>query len=114
MLKITSLQEMYQSTEYQGYISDRLGNDLFINDPKRADRIYKAAEDGGDGSTHAEVIEDWRDYLNMLKVYDPECDEPEDQARRDITLSVYDSISHEIDECEEWHSKNGSLYHQIG
>ena len=109
MKKYTTLEEMYQAEDYQAYISDKLGNDLFINDPERADRLYKAAENGSDGSTHAETIDDWQEFLGELYVYTGfDCDE--DQEKADITQATYDAIQAEIDACYLWHDKNGSLY----
>lgn len=108
--KYSSLEEMYSSREYDAYISDRLGNDLFISDPDRAERIHEAAEHGTDGSTHAEVIEDWRDFLNSLKPIDP--DFPEDGG--EITEEDFDRIEAEIAACETWHEMNGSLNQIIG
>lgn len=104
---------MYESRDFDMFIGDKLGNDLFINDPERAERITEYAEDGCNGSMHFEVIEDWRDYLNTLKVFDPDYDEIEDIDNYDITQLVYDNIEKEIDSCEEWHEKNGSLYQVI-
>jgi hypothetical protein len=112
MKSFKTLSEMYQSKEYYSFISDRLGNDLFINEPERAERINDYAENGCNGSMHSEVIGDWRDYLNTLKVYDPEYDDIEDIEKFDIAQSTYDFIEKEIDSCEDWHEKNGSL-HQI-
>ena len=110
MKEYNSLKEMYESDEYQAYISDRLGNDLFINDPVRAERIHEAAESGSDGSYHYEVINDWQDFLNSLRIYDPEFDEEENC---DLTEEQFDTIQKEITECYEWHQKNGSLYQQL-
>lgn len=93
-----TLEDLYRSDEYDRFIGDRLGNDLFINDPDRADRCHRAARDGADGSYHAEVIEDWRAFLDTLEL-------PE---------RVKDRINAEIDECEAWHDANGSLYTEIG
>lgn len=106
----TTLEELYQSEGFDMFISDRLGNDLFINDPDRAERCYDAAENGADGSTHAEHIDDWRAYLDCFKVIDDEF--PEEGG--DITQAVYDAITKEIDDCEAWHEKNGSLHTEIG
>lgn len=108
--KYSTLEEMYGSMEFDAYISDKLGNDLFINDPERAERIHEAAEAGCDGSTHAEVIEDWRDFLNNLTLFDPEIE----GDKGDITDEDYTRIEAEIDACEAWHQKNGSLNQQIG
>lgn len=95
---ITCLTEMIDSPDYQTFESDKLGNDLFIDDPERADRLYEYAEEGGNGSTHAEVIQDWRDFLDIA----------------DYPDEVYDHILVEIDVCEDWHEQNGSLWEVIG
>jgi hypothetical protein len=114
-LKIRTLKDLYQSREYEYYINSKLGNDLFINDPDRADRIHEYAEEGLDGSTHQEIIEDWRDYLDTLKAFDPEFDDDdEDLGKYDITQETYDNISKEIDETEKWHENNGSINKIIG
>ena len=106
MKTFRTLTEMYGSREYEYFISDKLGNDLFINDPDRAERIHEAAEWGTDGSTHQEIIEDWREFLELQKIIDPE---DEDTTAGDITQETYNNISSEIDGCEAWHDKNGSL-----
>jgi hypothetical protein len=114
--KIESLDDMVNSREYQAYLSDKLGNDLFINDPDRADRIHNAAENGDDGSTHREVIEDQREFLDMLVVLDPEDFDQEENDRNsyDITQEVYDRISKELDEVEQWHVDHKTIDNQVG
>lgn len=101
------LDEMIRSRDFESYISDRLGNDLFINDPNRADRIWRAAEDGADGSTHAEVIDDWRDFLR--DVWKDELSEDRDLADERAAL-----IESAIDAAEAWHEANGTLHQEIG
>lgn len=93
--------------EFDGFISSKLGNDLFINDPERAERIHEYAESGGDGSTHAEHIEDWREFADML-FRSLSWDE------REEIEPAYDALMAEIDACEAWHQKNGSLHEMIG
>jgi len=93
-----TLTEMLNSDKYQRWESDRLGNDLFINDPQRAARMHEYAEEGLNGSTHDEVIQDWRDYLT-----DAELPEP-----------IKESLLIEIDAAEEWHIRNGSINNIIG
>jgi hypothetical protein len=105
-----TLHDMINSKGFEMFISDRLGNDLFINDPDRAERLHDAAEEGCDGSYHSERIDDQRDYLKSLDIIDPEY--PEDGG--DITQADYDAISKELDEVELWHEKNGSLYQEVG
>ncbi len=87
-----TLGDVIRSREFNSY-----ANDLFLSDSDRADRIWDAAEDGGDGSTHAEVIEDWRDFLDTVR----------------LPWRVLARIVAEIDDCEKWHYDNGSLHHQI-
>ena len=58
---ITKLADMYNSMGFQMFQSDKLSNNLFINDEERAKRIQEYAKNGCDGSMHAEIIQDWRD-----------------------------------------------------
>jgi len=110
------LDEMIRSREYDDYIGDKLGNQLYLEDPDRADRRDKASEDGAEGSTHAEIIQDWRDFLDTLSVYDAEIGDDEDLANHefDITKEQEESIGKEIDDCEAWHEKQGTLNQEIG
>lgn len=93
---ITKLGELWRSQEFQIFTESKLGNDLFINDPERANRIHDAAEHGCDGSTHAEHIEDWQEFLDDSELPD----------------EIKESIQKEIDACEAWHAANGSLHTQ--
>lgn len=92
------LDELTRSRGFESFISDRLGNQLFIDDPERAARIYKYAASGSDGSTHAEHIQDWRDYLDLL----------------DLPDETKEAITAEIDKCEAWHEAAGTLNKVIG
>ncbi len=114
-----TIRELLNLQGYQSFISDKLGNDLFINDPERADRIHEYAEDGCDGSTHAEHIEDWREYVELLKRdADREAfmadSDAEMEAMEALIESWHDTLSAEIDACEAWHEKAGSLHSVIG
>jgi hypothetical protein len=114
-----SLDEMIRCQAFEYYQESRLGNQLFIDDPERAERIYNAAENGCNGSTHGEVIQDWRDFLNdrySVAVYDSQYDADDLLAGKeyDITESTRAKIDKEIDDCEEWHIKNGSINQEIG
>jgi len=108
--EIKNLDDLIRSEGFQYFDSDRRGNQMFLDDPKRAKRCYDAAEFGSDGSTHREIIQDWRDYLGTLRVIDPEF--PEENG--DILEAICVAITAEIDACEEWHEKNGSLEKQLG
>jgi hypothetical protein len=107
----TSLKNILDSEEFASFIESKLGNNLFINNHDRADRIHEAAEFGSDGSTHSEVIGDWRGFLKTLRVQDS--DDPDDTGY-DITQESYNLITREIDECEKYHDDHGTLFKQIG
>jgi len=95
-----TLYKMIRSNEFEAYISDKLGNNLFINDPKRAERLHDADEqcEGEDGSRHSEVIEDWLEFLDTIKL-------PE---------SIKERIQNEIIQCRKSHMKNKTLNRIIG
>lgn len=102
-----TLDEMIRTIKYIDWLSDKLGNDLFLSDPERADRIYKYAEDGVDGSTHYEVLEDYRDYLeNIVETYDLEDGDPDNYERCNsplIFLTTYNNILREIEKAMVYH-----------
>jgi hypothetical protein len=80
----------------------------FVNEPDRANRCYEAAENGADGKTHAEVIEDWREAFNAWmrdRMRGHWGAEPER-----FIAAVEDHFS----QVEAWHEKNGSLWQEIG
>ena len=95
---IVTLQDLLDSSEYDSY---RFGSssDDWIQDEERMERIEEAAEYGGDGSTHGEHIQDWRECLG-------DCFE--------LDEATHDAIMAEIDACEQWHIDNGSIDDVIG
>ena len=95
---IETLDDLLQSTELAMHEESTLGNDLFINDPDRAERINASSENGGDGSFHGEHIQDWRDCLDCL----------------DLSDETKGAIAVEIDTTEKWHEENGSLWTEVG
>lgn len=97
-----TLKEMIQDEDFFVFIESKLGNDLFINDPDRAVRRQEAAEFGTIGDLNCEIIEDWREFLQVA-FFVGTVDEP-----------LWESISNEIDEVESWHDNNGSLYEPSG
>jgi hypothetical protein len=102
-----TVDDLLNLPQWHSFIESRLGNDLFISDPDRADRIHEAAEHGADGSTHYEIIEDWRDFARDL-FRSLSMDEAEDEEKN------YEALISEIDSCEAWHDHNGSLHKQLG
>ncbi len=93
-----TLNSMLCSNGFTSWQADNSGNGMWLSDEDRKERIEDAAEDQMDGSTHAEVIQDWRDYLDQSNYSDEE----------------KESITKEIDECEKWHEQNGTLNDIIG
>lgn len=100
----TTLDEMLHSKEFDSYQGDALGNGLCLHDPDRYNRLQWYSQNGSDGSTHAEVIQDWRDFLDIspFDIWDDE------------QQAIKDAIIAEIDACEERHEKAGTLYKVIG
>ena len=99
MDRITTLAELIDSDECD---ANRFGSssDDWLNDADRMQRCHDASEFGSDGSTHGEIIQDWRDLL--------------DNYFDDLSEQTRESIHAEIDECEQWHVNNGSIDQQIG
>ena len=115
---ITDLNTLLNSSFYDAFTADRLGNDLFLSDPERADRCHKAAEHGADGSTHAERLQDMADANEHAEreLYRPQflaLGFPQFTADA-LATTLRDEIAAEIQECEAWHEKNGTLNSQIG
>ena len=77
------------------------------------DRCHEAAEDGCDGSTHREVMDDWREFLERLESDATRAAMWHDRVTAEIERRA-ESIREEIDKCEAWHEKNGSLDKQAG
>lgn len=80
----------------------------FWNEPERASRCYDAAENGCDGKTHSEVIEDWREAFSAW-VSDRR------RGRDSIDPDRFTSaVENHFNEVEAWHEQNGSLFQEIG
>lgn len=108
--EVETLDDFIGCDEFYSYESDYYGNDRYINlSNDQNERIDDCAEYGGDGRTHGEVIEMWRDAIHCLMKPELEDD------NGDWTVNpVFDSIMNEIDEVEKWHDENGSLDQVIG
>lgn len=98
------LDAFLQSRYFDAWQHDALGNNLFLTDPERADRMHEAAADGCDGSTHYERLQDMRDaFRDCLR-----------DRRGEYLYRVEDAVISAIDAVEAWHENNGSLHEQIG
>jgi hypothetical protein len=93
---------------------------LFLSDPDRADRIHEAAEDGADGSTYREHIQDFRDYAEELfrdagsELWRGDFTDEQDEELESALEVKRDAFETDADRLEEWHAKNGSLDEQCG
>jgi hypothetical protein len=77
----------------------------FVNETDRASRCYDAAENGADGKTHAEVIEDWREaFAAWIR----------DRRKWQQPERFIAAVDAHFDHVEAWHKQNGSLFQQIG
>lgn len=89
-------------------------SDAWINDPDRMERCTNAAEHGAEGSTHAEIIEDWREYARQ-KYRDArqslDYGDEAGEARLDEAEAILDA---EIDACERYHEAAGTLHQCTG
>lgn len=86
----------------------------------RFNRCYEASEDGADGSTHQEHIEDFRHYGEYVygeirrQAFRLDLSDEESAELDGAIDAAEDALVNDIDRCEEWHSKNGSLEQQVG
>ena len=93
-----TIHDMLNSEPYQCWESERLGNNLLTSDPARATRIRQYARNGLNGSTHAETLEDWRDYIDAAPLSD----------------CIKVALLEEMASVEKWHTDNGTLERIIG
>ena len=114
----TTIKDLLALPAWDSFISDKLGNDLFINDPDRAERIHNAAEYCADGSTHQEHIDDWREFAEILeREAQRDCEGETDQETDENEKAVetaFAALAEDIDRCEAWHESNGSLHQEVG
>ena len=96
------INDVLNSSEWSRFQNDKLGNDLFINDPDRAKRQYEYAQNGLNGSTPQEEIDDVREFLDTLVIGE------------EISRHQYEKFMLELDKSEAWHENNGSLNRPLG
>ena len=97
-----TLHQFLRSDYFQTWLDSRLGNNLFINDPDRADRVQKYAKQGVDGNYAIEYIQDcrdaWKDYC----------------MDHDVSDVDQDAVKQEIDQVEGYHERIGTLWEIVG
>jgi hypothetical protein len=106
----TDLQGMLDASTFSFFKGDRLKSKEYQEKNKdRIDRMKNVSR-GEDLSTYAEIISDWREYLNSLKVYDGNGDIKD----FDIDKKTYDKIKNEIDNIYKIREKRNLLNKQVG
>lgn len=115
----STVSQLLDHPDWDAFQGNKLGNDLFLSDPDRASRNWDAAENGCDGSTHAEHIEDWREFAEQLKddanrAISRADDETQGEEVEETLRALYESLQADIERCETWHQENGSLHSQCG
>lgn len=100
-LRFTSLSNMLSSEKYQIFESETLLNIQYhiINTNKNIDKMIEANEAGCFGCTHSEFIECWRDFVVTYK--------------NDISQVYRSILESEINECEAYHIKAGTINDEI-
>ena len=98
-MRISSLDDFIRSDYFISWDESNRSN-MAINDPERYESCLDEASMGGEGSTHAEIIQDWRDALDCYCM--------------DYDVDNKEEIVYAIDECEKWHAENVSLDNIIG
>jgi hypothetical protein len=111
----STVRDLLNHPEWDSFIASKLGNDLFYTDADRAKRIHEAAENGADGSTHAELIEDWREFAELMRrEFLHEAFLAGDDAAEAQIESASDALDAEINACERHHQKAGTLHEEVG
>lgn len=76
----------------------------WISNPERAQRCREAAEHGEDGSTHQEIINDWRNAFYYWVNY-----KRKESTRGHVTDRIETAAYAHFDHLEAWHERNGTL-----
>lgn len=125
----TKLIDLFlQSDSYQ-YSMCSSAESMPLNYPERYERVLEAAKHGAEGSTHYEVIDDWRRwYVYWTDELEKEFVENAKKKNKDLIdagvdfeycfeetkRQIQEAFEEELDSLEEWHESNGSLHQQVG
>lgn len=115
-MKIRPIIDAFLSSEYfANWQSEHIESGSYSRDSDRRDRFnrhYDAAENGADGSTHREHIEDMRESFRSW-LHD------RNRSNRRLPFAEYPyrietaAMKH-FDDLEDWHTKNGSIDEEVG
>ena len=105
-----TLSDLYSHPDFLPFGSS---SDDWLHDPERMERCWDAAVMGADGSTHREIMGDWREFLERLNDEASRKVWQLDRVSAEIERRVA-AIHAEIDACEAWHVEHGSIDEQSG
>lgn len=111
--KIETIHDFLNTIAWESF-NQSIHSDMGFADPERAERVQEYADEGLEGSTHEEIIKDQEDFINSLRMFDPEYDDVEDIEKYDITEEQYDKLMKELDDIRIWHINNKSIDKIIG
>lgn len=105
-----TLSDLYEHPDFVPFGSE---NGDWMRDTERMERCHDAAEHGAEGSTHREIMEDWREFLERLESEATSKTRWRDRVTAEIERRA-ESIREEINACEAWHVEHGSIDEQAG
>ena len=105
-----SLSDLYNHPDFIPFGSS---SDDWLHDQERMERCHDAADDGADGSTHWEVMQDWKEFLNRLESEATSNTDWHPRVTTEIERRA-NAIREEIEDCRAWHEGAGSLHEMVG
>lgn len=114
--RISRIVSAFLSSEYfSNWQAERIESGSYSHNEDRRDRYtrcYDAAENGADGSTHRERIEDMREaFRDWLHDYN------RNNSRlpfAEYPYRVEAAVMAHFDNVEQWHIDNGSIDQEVG
>lgn len=102
------VDKLLRSESFSYWVSEEVDSGSYSRNSDKRDRYsrcYDAAENGADGSTHQECINDMRAFWNHVVR----------SRRSNGTIDRLDeAVIKHFDDLESWHEANGSLYDEVG
>jgi hypothetical protein len=109
----TFIDWFVRSEEFTSWQNEEIESGSYSRDSSRRERYarcYDATENGADGSTHFEHINDTRNAFRNWINYDRK-----NTNRMSIGYTRFESAVFDyFDNLELWHERNGSLHSEIG